>query len=236
MTNKNPRKSKDKASTAKHARVALAHVSRPAVPHGRRGPVQARARQTVDSIVEAAGQLLVIRGRAAITTNAVAARAGVSIGSLYQYFPNKESIFEALRERHRHQVMPLVQHALTNLADPKVDLVEGTVALMRGLAQLHESAPARMRVLVDELGEGEANIDGERFERCVIELLRARTALSAEALRPTAWLACMTLTHVGRTLVHHPPALDIETLLRDFAHMLRGLFHLAYRQDPGHRS
>jgi AcrR family transcriptional regulator len=224
MALKKPRKSQDRSSAAKGARVDLAHLSKPS----RRGPVQARARQTVDAIVEAAGQLLVIYGRAAITTNAVATRAGVSIGSLYQYFPNKESIFEALRERHKHQVMPLVQHAVDNLADPQVDIVDGIVALMRGLVQLHESAPARMRVLVDELGEGEMDNEGEAFVSAVAELLRVRTGLPAEALRPTAWLACTTVTQLGRTLVHRPPAFDIEALLGELAHMLRGLFHQAY--------
>jgi AcrR family transcriptional regulator len=183
----------------------------------------------VDAIVEAAGQLLVTHGRTAITTNAVAARAGVSIGSLYQYFPNKESIFAALRERHKDQVMPLIQHALANLADPQVDLVDGTVALMRGLAQLHENAPLRMRVLVDELGEGSEEEAADGFVNAIIRALHVRTALPSEDLRPTAWLAYVAMSQIGRTLVHRPPVLDLETLLGELGHMLRGLFHRVYQ-------
>jgi AcrR family transcriptional regulator len=58
----------------------------------RRIPKQRRSRATVDAIVEAAAHLLAARGWEASTTNHIAERAGVSIGSLYKYFPNKSSI------------------------------------------------------------------------------------------------------------------------------------------------
>lgn len=56
------------------------------------------------------------------------------------------------------------------------------------------------------------------------KILAARLGGSLESIRPTAWLACMTLTHVGRTLVHDPPAVDMDALLAALARMLRGLF------------
>jgi len=65
----------------------------------RKQPVQSRARATIDQIVEAAAQLIEERGMRGYNTNAVAARAGVSIGSLYQYFPGKEAIMIALARR-----------------------------------------------------------------------------------------------------------------------------------------
>src|ERR1017187_3771063 len=103
--------------TPARSATALAHISEPRQGlRARRDPAQERSRQTVDAIVEAAGRLLVEHGRLGVTTNAVAERAGVSIGSLYQYFPNKEAIFAALQERHRDQVMPLIQHTLARPA------------------------------------------------------------------------------------------------------------------------
>lgn len=65
----------------------------------RKVPTQMRASATFDSIVEAAAHILRDEGPRGLTTNKVAVRAGVSIGSLYQYFPNKKAIVRALLER-----------------------------------------------------------------------------------------------------------------------------------------
>jgi AcrR family transcriptional regulator len=67
----------------------------------RKTPVQARSKATRDAIIEAAAQILSKGGLASYTTNAVAERAGVSIGSLYQYFPNKDALMAALINRHQ---------------------------------------------------------------------------------------------------------------------------------------
>ena len=71
----------------------------------RKAPRQQRSRATVDVIVEAAARVLGRRGWARFTTNEIAAVAGVSVGSLYQYFPNKLAIAEAIRQRHLDEVL-----------------------------------------------------------------------------------------------------------------------------------
>ncbi len=190
----------------------------------RRNPRQERSRQTVEAIVEAAGRLLVEHGRAAVTTNAVAQRAWVSIGSVYQYFPNKDSIFSALQERHRGQVMPLIRLALARLEDPAEDLVLGIVSLMKAMAELNRDDPGRMRALDEDLLERSSATDIQAFADAIAGLLAARTGCSEDSLRPTAWLASLTLTHVGRTLVHHPPPLPMQPILDSLTSMLRGLF------------
>jgi AcrR family transcriptional regulator len=65
----------------------------------RKHPLQERSRHTVDAIIQAAGQVLVTHGLAKSTTHVIAKRAGVSVGTLYQYFQNKESIFTELQRR-----------------------------------------------------------------------------------------------------------------------------------------
>jgi len=67
----------------------------------RKRPTQARAHRTVDLILEAAAQILAHEGEEELTTNRIAERAGFSIGTLYQYFPNRESVLDALIERER---------------------------------------------------------------------------------------------------------------------------------------
>jgi len=62
-------------------------------------PGQVRSIATVNAILEAAARILVVSGYATASTNLIAQRAGVSIGSLYEYFPGKEAIFAELRRR-----------------------------------------------------------------------------------------------------------------------------------------
>jgi AcrR family transcriptional regulator len=66
----------------------------------RKTPRQSRALATVEAILEATTRILVESGYAKINTNEVARRAGVSVGSLYQYFPNKQSLLVQLHHRH----------------------------------------------------------------------------------------------------------------------------------------
>ena len=81
----------------------------------RKSPTQARAAQTVDAIVEAAIQILQSDGEERLTTNRIAERAGVSIGSLYQYFADKEAIVEAVAERERDRVVATILKSLSEV-------------------------------------------------------------------------------------------------------------------------
>jgi AcrR family transcriptional regulator len=76
-----------------------------------RMPVQARSAYTVEAIFEATIQVLVQGGIQALTTTKVADRAGVSVGTLYQYFPNKNALLAAALERHLNAVVTAVEKA-----------------------------------------------------------------------------------------------------------------------------
>lgn len=83
------------------------------VENMRKMPRQSRARDTVEVVLEAAAQVLEMSGEAGFNTNAVAERAGVSIGALYRYFPDKAAILRALAlretEAHRDAVLAVVE-------------------------------------------------------------------------------------------------------------------------------
>ncbi|CAB3773137.1 TetR/AcrR family transcriptional regulator [Paraburkholderia humisilvae] len=81
----------------------------------RRRPKQARASFALDSILEAAARTLEVQGKSGLTTQRVADTAGFSIGALYQYFPNKEGLIEALARRELDRLIDLMTNAL---ADP----------------------------------------------------------------------------------------------------------------------
>ena len=72
----------------------------PTVLEPRKAPVQARSAASVDAILEATVQVLLQVGKERLTTTRVAARAGVSVGTLYQYFPNKSALLQAALQRH----------------------------------------------------------------------------------------------------------------------------------------
>lgn len=77
----------------------------------RKTPIQARATVTVEAISEATIQILLSQGAGRLTTTRVAHRAGVSVGTLYQYFPNKQSLLFAVLEDHLEKVTDAVEDA-----------------------------------------------------------------------------------------------------------------------------
>ena len=77
----------------------------------RKTPVQARAEVTVEAICEATIQVLLSHGAERLTTTRVAERAGVSVGTLYQYYPNKRSLLFAVLEHHLNNVAGRVEVA-----------------------------------------------------------------------------------------------------------------------------
>ena len=72
----------------------------PALLEPRKSPIQARSTASVDAVLEATIQVLLAVGKERLTTTKVALRAGVSVGTLYQYFPNKSSLLKAALTRH----------------------------------------------------------------------------------------------------------------------------------------
>ena len=112
----------------------------------RKAPRQARSRATIEVILESAARILGERGWAATTTNAVAETAGVSIGSLYQYFPNKLALVEAVRRRHFEEVLAVLR-AATDAATPRARRI---AAFVDGMITVHRRFPAAHRVLLEE--------------------------------------------------------------------------------------
>ena len=101
-----------------------------------RAPRQGQARHKVELILEAAIRLLDKGGLPLLTTNAVAELAGVSIGTLYQYFPNKEAILAALTEREgeelSHRVLAVLQDASTMPTEERIGRIVRAVMASYG--------------------------------------------------------------------------------------------------------
>jgi AcrR family transcriptional regulator len=115
----------------------------------RRRPTQRRAIQTVDAVLDAVLRILKREGFDAVSTNRIAEVAGVSIGSLYQYFPDKRAIFVALHRRHIEEIdgiigATFVEHA----ASPLDDLVR---ALIEAMLDAHSTEPELFELLQTQI-------------------------------------------------------------------------------------
>lgn len=175
----------------------------------RRSPTQERSLRTVEVIVEATARVLVEQGYERTTTNRVAKVAGVSVGSLYQYYPNKEALVGAVLEREMSRVTAVILEALTAQASAPLPVL--VRALVDALLASHRENMALRRVMMQEvprlglLGDFEDNL--ERLQRIFIALLEQR----GDRVRPAdVELATFVLVHAlagaTRAAIHRRPA------------------------------
>jgi AcrR family transcriptional regulator len=115
----------------------------------RKQPSQQRSKDTVDAILDATTRVLKQVGFDGLTTNAVAERAGVSIGSVYQYFPNKEALVSALIDRHVHEMNAAVLGELARVATMPV--AQAARAVIELTLSAHAIDPALHRVLTEQV-------------------------------------------------------------------------------------
>jgi len=118
-------------------------------PAARRKPVQRRARQTLEAVLDSVGRILKRQGVKAVTTNRIAEVAGVSIGSLYQYFPDKRAIFIALHQRHMEEIDRLVESKLVENANSPLDKL--IRAMVEAMIDAHVADPELYKVLFTEV-------------------------------------------------------------------------------------
>jgi AcrR family transcriptional regulator len=121
----------------------------------RKAPGQARSKETVNVILEASARILESEGLRGFNTNAVAAKAGVSVGSLYQYFPNKDAILLALINSFENAAQAAIMQAVrSGRGRPLKPCLR---LFVRAMVVIHYRRPRLNRVLEveeDRLGGG----------------------------------------------------------------------------------
>lgn len=115
----------------------------------RKEATQDRSRATVNALVEATARILVKEGFDKASTNHVAEVAGVSVGSLYQYFPSKEALVAAVIERHNQEIMLTVRSELAGIASQP--LAQGIRQLIAVAVKAHRVDPKLHRVLAEQI-------------------------------------------------------------------------------------
>jgi AcrR family transcriptional regulator len=176
----------------------------------------------VDAIVEAAAHLLASRGWEGSSTNHIAERAGVSIGSLYKYFPNKPSIVAEVARRRINQEMVAIE---TVFAQHPAAPRRGLERMVSDMVERYAQHAALDTALLEQLGPIEAASFLRAAEAHVVEMTAAYLDRHAGALRVHDWTAAFVVTHTLRGLLvaaaaHRPQLLRDERLPAEIFRML----------------
>lgn len=194
----------------------------------RKQPRQDRSRATVEAVLTATSQVLVARGYAGLTTTEVARVAGVSVGSLYQYFPNKEAAVLAVLERYLDD---LVASMAREVAAAGPSLEEQVTAALRGLLAAKARDPALSVALKYQLPavgrDPRVQRVLRRSQKLVADMLAAhRAALGGLDL---AWAAQVVVNAVdgviASVLETAPRRLREPPLLRELCRLVLGYLH-----------
>lgn len=176
----------------------------------RKTPKQARSRKMVGWILDAATRVFEEYGYAGATTNHIADKAGVSIGSLYQYFPNKESLLTTVAMQHLEEGKGVAEKLLADVMDapPRLDVLL-KVFIQEFIAQ-HEQNPRLHRLLFEEAPLPEIVWQAYRdfIEDAIAKvsfLLEKQPEVKVQNTAMAAYMLVHTLESMAHQLVIHPP-------------------------------
>jgi AcrR family transcriptional regulator len=172
-----------------------------------RRPRQSRARDTVDVILRATTHILSREGTDRLTTNRIAEKAGVSIGSVYQYFPNKVALIDEVRRRYDEAFRERMIGLVGTLGE--LPLRDAVARCVRALITLHAEDPG-LHNAVSAAGIGDA--ERRLFHQLAASWLDARRQ---EVRRPNRALAAATALDAAESLIHGVALRAPEQLARD---------------------
>jgi AcrR family transcriptional regulator len=188
----------------------------------RRKPRQVRAELTRERILTAAAHVFAEHGYAAGTTNRIAEQARISIGSLYQYFPNKDAILAELLVRH-------IDRGVWTQAD-QFDLSAGSLAVMvralvRDAIDNHRDDPQLLRIMIEEAPLSQELLDTiDRHGRTrvgqVRDLLARHPDVHVRDLGTAAELIVFTVEINTHKLMADPRAIPVETFENELVDMV----------------
>jgi AcrR family transcriptional regulator len=175
----------------------------------RKKPRQDRSLATVDAILDATARVLCTTGYDRASTNRIARAAGVSVGSLYQYFPSKEALVAALAGRHMGQMISIVRAKLSEMATAPMPVAVRTIIM--AMFDAHAVDPKLHKVLIEQvprIGRLE-NLRGveHEVETLVASLLEAR---KRELRRTNVEPMAMLLVSVVEAVTHATVLAELE--------------------------
>lgn len=190
----------------------------------RKEPSQRRSRELVDIILKATTRVLLKDGYEGCTTNRVAEAAGVSIGSVYQYFPNKESLVVRVMERHQEKLRAVLTEHLLTLQD--ATLPRAVKTLVRAMLDAHRVEPKLHRVLMEQvprIGALKAlHAQHAAYEPLVVAWLEShQDQLDVPDAKMATWMLIAAVDGVlQRVFVDRPSSLDEEQLATELERLI----------------
>ena len=191
-------------------------------PKPRKTPRQERSQNMVETILDATARVLAARGYAGTNTNLIAERAGVSVGSVYQYFPNKDALIVALHDRHAAQMRDVIDCVLAGSA--RAGLRDRIAAMGRALLAAHLVQPDLHKVLERELSFFDALAENSPPDQGVFGVVRAlleerQNEISVVNRDLAAWVVVQIMLSLVHAAVIEPPrqfaTVDIERAITD---------------------
>ncbi|MEM9460617.1 MAG: TetR/AcrR family transcriptional regulator [Myxococcota bacterium] len=198
----------------------------------RRKPLQSRSRQTVEAILEAAAQILESHGPEQGNTNRIAQRAGVSIGTLYQYFPNKEALYAELARRFIDAQSAETERAFATL--PLRPTPELVAHFMVTLSQLDTLSPRLQRTLFELPGSQALMVAANaRLEAALVKVLAREPDLEGRDLEMIARVLVRAVDGVLRdTTLREPERADDPRLWQELTRLVVGYLEAGAGQPP----
>jgi AcrR family transcriptional regulator len=199
---------------------------RPQSKTGRKPPQQSRSRVTVVTILDATIRILEQEGNEAATTTRIAEVAGVSVGTLYQYFSNRDAILAALQDREFERATEFMLRVLSEGRGGTPFAIARRV--IEGLLELYAACPALHRLLVVEGLRVTLTDRIKAFDLRMVTAIRAFLSHTALPLRRTNLdAAAFVIYHSVRAtmlarLLEAPPGLDDRVLVDELADLLVG--------------
>jgi AcrR family transcriptional regulator len=190
----------------------------------RKSPVQARSVASVEAILKATIQVLLKVGKEDLTTTRVAERAGVSVGTLYQYFPNKSALLRAALQRHMDEIGAVLQTVCREQAGGPLEAM-GT-ALVTSFLDVKMKDPkasaALYAVSSDVDGASVVRAMNLKANRAIVAMLAtAKDELKADPEVVSAMLQAAMAGVSRRMLEAAPPEIDSERLREELAFLVR---------------
>jgi AcrR family transcriptional regulator len=201
----------------------------PSSPRQRKGatnpPKQERSRETVEAILTAAARLFGKEGYARATTNRIAQAAGVSVGSLYQYFPSKDAIAIELVRRRRERMVARIAARVGEINEVTFRTV--VEALVGALLHDDENDHSLRRVLIERVlrtqARGEIAGFEERLERLVADALRsAKDRVAVDDYDLCAFILVRAVLAVVHGAVVDSPRYNTPALVNELTRLIVG--------------
>jgi AcrR family transcriptional regulator len=176
----------------------------------------------VEAICEATIQVLLSVGKERLTTTKVAARAGVSVGTLYQHFPNKSSLLQAVLRKHMEEVTRAVEAACaTQRAAELEQMANGLVEAFLAAKLRHVEASKALYYVSDDVGGAEIVRQlGVRGIKAIAEMLESSGARFSEDVQVMAATVMAAMSGVSRRMLEASKLPETLASMRDGLHVM----------------